>query len=113
MPDLKLGYGLNTDIPDGVTAVWGARLIFPADLVWDRTDIAGPDADRTKLTEWLNGGVLRQALIVARTMTNAGYLRPDESRTFPLYEGTDGIVMADPQRSHGYLYVAAWLLPTR
>jgi hypothetical protein len=104
-----LGYGLRTAPVD--RPVWGARLIWPGDLVHDRTSTTGEDAGLDALIAWLNAGPLHEALRCARLKQDAegNYLRPDESREVTLYEDERGIVRANPQGSHGYLYVAAWL----
>jgi hypothetical protein len=113
--DLKLAFGCVKAIPDGIDTAWGARLIWPDDLLHDRQDLKGPDAELLKA--WLNGvpsgqGALRQALATARELANGiGTLRSDEDRTVTLYEDEDGVIVGNPQASHGYLYVAAWMKP--
>jgi hypothetical protein len=102
---MGLTFGYNAGLPEGVRAAWGARFIFPDDLLHDRTGIFGDEAERKALIEWLNGGVLTAARDAAR---KAG-LRPDESREVVLYEDDKGKVVANPNASYGYLYVAGWL----
>ena len=109
MSDLKLAWGANVTLPEGVAAAWGARLIWPDDLVWDRQSSAGSDEGKAALETWLNSGRLKEALAVARQKARDYELRPDESRLVTLWETDRGIVVANPQSSHGYLYVAAWL----
>jgi hypothetical protein len=105
---MSLAYGLRTAPED--RPAWGARLIWPNDLVHDRQDMTGSDAERARLRGWLNDdGVLRAALAEARRQAKAYELRADENREVVLYEDRWGIVKANPQGSHGYLYVAAWL----
>jgi hypothetical protein len=107
MTDLKLAFGLR-DIPESVTTAWGARLIWPNDLVHDRQDLVGPNAERLKW--WLNtyegGKPLRLALERMRHPSGIG---PTDDHTFTLYEDDYGCIVGNPQGSHGYLYVAAWL----
>lgn len=105
MSDLKLAFGLRA-VPASVGTAWGARLIWPADLVHDRQDLKGPDAER--LQAWLNSGPLVHALTRMRAGDRAG-LSPTDDRVVVLYESDEGVIKANPQRSHGYLYVAAWL----
>jgi hypothetical protein len=105
MPERKLAFGLR-QIPDDVVTCWGARLIWPCDVVWDRQDIVGSEDDRRALTFWLNDGALSKALDAKRI---EGLFRPDSDRVDTLYEDDEGIVKANPQGSYGYLYVAAWL----
>jgi hypothetical protein len=108
MPE-TLSFGLRTAPVD--RPVWGARLIWPGDLVHDRTSTLGEDVELQALMAWLNAGPLSEALRCARLKRDAegNYLRPDEDREVTLYEDERGIVRANPQGSHGYLYVAAWL----
>jgi hypothetical protein len=105
----ELGFGAKRHVPDEVTCVWGARLIFPDDLVWDRQDMIGEEADRMMLGLWLNDGALRAAVTEARRMADGLELSPREERRVVLFEDERGIIVADPQSSHGYLYAAAWL----
>jgi hypothetical protein len=105
MSDLKLGYGLR-NIPADVTTAWGARWIWPNDMVHNRQDLQGPDKD--KLIAWLNGGAIAAARVAAPSLIQIG-LSPREDREVVLYEDERGVIKANPQGSHGYLYVAAWL----
>lgn len=105
---LKLAYGCTKALPDGVTAAWGARWIWPADMVWDRQDVAGAEAARSDLTTWLNDGPLIEAMTKARRLAQTYELSPTSDEIVTLYEDDRGIVKASPQSSHGYLYVAAW-----
>ena len=112
MSDLKLSFGAVRSIPEGVETAWGARLIWPDDLLHDRQDLSGPNADVLKA--WLNGvpsgqGALRQALKAASGLGPRFALKWDEDRTVTLYEDEDGIIVGNPQGSYGYLYVAGWL----
>lgn len=107
MSDVKLAFGCVKALPEGTTTAWGARLIWPNDLVHDRQDLQGPEAD--KLKGWLNGGALREALEAAASGARRGWVKPSEDHTVTLHEDEDGIVVGNPQASHGYLYVAAWL----
>lgn len=104
---MSLAYGLRTAPED--RPAWGARLIWPSDLVHDRQDLSGPRPDAEVLTAWLNDGPLREALREAKRLALAYELRPADNREVVLYEDDRGIVKANPQGSHGYLYVAAWL----
>ena len=101
---MGLDFGYNAGLPDGVKAAWGARFIFPNDLLHDRTGIFGDTDDKKALIEWLNSGALRKA----RDAAPAG-LFPNETREVVLYDDDTGTVVANPNGSYGYLYVAAWL----
>jgi hypothetical protein len=105
----KLAFGASRHVPDEVTCAWGARLIWPDDLVWDRQDAIGGEGDRGELRKWLNGGALKAGLTEARRLATSYELTPREQRRVVLFEDERGIIVADPQSSHGYLYAAAWL----
>lgn len=91
--------------PEDGRALWGARWIWPNDQVWDRQDCVGPDEDRKRLLDWLNSGAGK----AAASWQMSVFLAHDEDRQVVLYEDDEGIVIGNPQRSYGYLYVAAWL----
>ena len=106
---VQLDFGYTAGVPaDYRGAVWGARLIYPADLVWDRqdNDYTG-DGDREaalkQLHEWLNRGALNAALKACHRF------RSDEQRHAVLHEDERGIIVGNPNASYGYVYVAAWL----
>jgi hypothetical protein len=108
---MNLQFGLNSALPKCLTAAWGARLIFPDDLVWDRQSFPGRDTLLgEKLHHWLNAeGALRTALKSARRMSAHFQLSPDDHKQVTLFEDEIGIIVANPQSSFGYLYVAAWI----
>jgi hypothetical protein len=107
-----LSYGLR-EIPEGIECAWGARWIWPNDLVWNRQDTTphapAPQHDVARLHEWLNAGALASAMDEAKRLADSYELTGSENRTVTLHEDERGIVRANPQRSFGYLYVAAWL----
>jgi hypothetical protein len=112
---LKIGYGRMT-YPDTARAVWGARLIWPNDLVWDRQDIAAwTGDDKDALVAWLNGpnrgnGALRAAIDVLADPYNVGLESSTPSDVEAvIYEDDRGVIVGSPQGSYGYVYVAAWL----
>jgi hypothetical protein len=110
MSNLKLSWGRRSGLPEGLEAAWGARLIWPNDLVWDRQDMVGSAEQRKQLGEWLNGGPLRWTLErLSNIEGHYGGLQPSEDREIALYDDGIGKIVGSPQGSHGYLYVAAWL----
>lgn len=106
-----LAFGLNEEVPAEVQVCWGARWIFPDDMVYDRQDFIGIETpDGQKLKEWLNGkgkkiGAIRRAMDNVKKTD----LRPNEDRVAVLYEDEYGIIKGNPRSSHGYLYVCAYL----
>jgi hypothetical protein len=92
----------------GIPAVWGARLIAPADLVHDRQDLVSSDDEaREALIHWLNNGGIRGALDFLR----GAYLSGSSSERTTCFEDERGIIVGSPQGSYGYIYVTGWLKP--
>ena len=110
---MRLAYGCNTALPEGVRAAWGARLIWPRDLVHDRTHFAGDDESMKELETWLNekgSHNLSPLQVALNTLPlESKDLRWDEDKTVTLVEDSIGIIVGNPQGSHGYLYLSAWL----
>jgi hypothetical protein len=108
---IRLPFGCTKGLPDGVQVAWGARLIAPADLLWDRQGCAGGEEggpERAKLLDWLGAGAGDKARDFCRA-TNMGVSNGDSSDVVTLYEDDQGMVVGSPQGSHGYVYIAAWL----
>lgn len=110
----ELAFGRRS-YPDNVQAVWGARLIWPNDLVWNRQDIqADNDEAKDELVAWLNGpgrgdGALHEALTKLREPgTNFGW-GSDSTDEAVIYEDEQGKIVGSPQGSFGYVYVCGWL----
>lgn len=106
--------------PDDLLAVWGARLIFPNDLVWDRQDLQATDDDaKQALIAWLNGpnsgdGAIAKMREILRSVNQRYKISPDlgDGRgddEHVIYEDDEGKIVGSPQSSGGYLYVAGWL----
>lgn len=104
-----LKWGLSEAVPTTATAAWGARMIYPNDLVNDRQHAVGEKPDIERLLAWLNHGALRDARIQLYEDDKAGKLSPSNTDTFTVYEDHEGIVVASPRGSYGHVYVAAWL----
>lgn len=113
---IRLPFGCTKGLPDDVTVAWGARLIAPADLLWDRQGCAGGEEggpERAKLLDWLGAGAGDKARDFCRTNSiGTAYSPVADSRSdavVTLYEDDQGKVVGSPQSSHGYVYLAAWL----
>lgn len=107
MTDLKLAFGCRAGLPEGVAAAWGARWIYPNDFVHDRQDLKGENVEPLK--DWLNGGALNAARIRALELAKTWKMFPSSDTTQVLVDDETGTIIANPQSSHGYLYVAGWL----
>lgn len=107
-PELQFGY--SRAVPKTATTCWGARLIFPDDLLPDRQSFANLETPQgQKLQQWLNGGALKEALTRAKRFAVNGTIDPGAHGEYVLHLDKVGTVVGDAQSSHGYLYVAAWL----
>lgn len=113
MPDttkLSLAFGLR-ERPDDLRAVWGARLIWPNDLVHDRQDLAARDDEaKEELIHWLNNGAIKNMRDVLLKDAAALWLfDPKSEHVEVIYSDEKGIIKGSPQGSGGYIYVAGWL----
>lgn len=111
---LPLQFGLGRAVPDAVSCAWGARLIYPDDLVFNRQDLIGEGDEKAELINWLNPGEgqgqgIAKALKNARLYDNKWKLSRDGDQHVVLYRDSRGVIVACPNRSHGYLYVAGWI----
>jgi hypothetical protein len=107
-----LGYGFKPALKHGpILAAWGARLIWPNDLVPNRTDAIGEQADKDRLFALLNERAPQPkdypAILARAGITTAS------NACVALYEDDEVLVMASPQGSHGYLYVTGVLKAPR
>lgn len=107
--ELRLAFGYNKGIPADAQAVWGARLIWPDDLVWDRQDLVTKDeASKEVLIDWLNKiGIskMRENLRMPYTLG----LHPIQDIEAVIYEDEIGKIIGNSNASAGYIYVVGWL----
>ncbi len=97
-------------------AAWGARALFrqgtgpPAygpqiiDLLWDRQDMLGPEPERLELQEWIDS----KGLPALRQAVEDMNLQTTSTETVTIKDGKFRM-KASPKRSHGYLYIGAWM----
>jgi hypothetical protein len=112
---LTIAYGRQT-FPDDVQAVWGARLIWPNDLLHDRQDLSAHNDDaKHALIEWLNGedpgtGAISRMRHALESPYSLGLTPEMEFHDEAvIYEDERGKIVGSAQGSYGYLYVAGWL----
>jgi hypothetical protein len=114
---LELHFGRDT-YPDDVQAAWGARLIWPNDLVYNRQDLDGHTSEaKDALIAWLNGpgggdgaiGKMRAILSDTDKRFEIGITSASQEKEVVIYEDEVGKIVGSPQGSHGYVYVAGWL----
>lgn len=109
---LTLPYGCTRGLEPGVTVAWGARMIWPDDLLHDRQGCAGGEDgcdERRELLDWLGTGAGNAMRAEARRLAGGYELSAASEDVITLYEDEVGKVVGSPQGSHGYFYVAAWL----
>lgn len=104
-----LEFGLYPAVPAAAAAAWGARLIYPDDLVFNRQSCVGEHYDRQALSNWLNAGAIKTALKTARQADERWLLSRTGRQQVILHRDEQGVIVACPNASCGYLYVAAWL----
>lgn len=74
------------------------------DLLWDRQSmVGGTDKEREQLKRWLNSKGLKKL----KKECEKRYLSGDADETVQVRDG-DFVIMANPRRSYGYLYIGAW-----
>lgn len=111
-------FGLWEKLPATAKVAWGARAIvsvnhacaakrYNVELLWDRQDWFGTEAERTALSTKLNAGSLKKALGSFEYALATGLLRCDGREEINLE--INGIYFAAScKASHGYLYIIAW-----
>lgn len=114
--NVKLPFGCNRGLPAGIQVAWGARLIAPNDLLWDRQGCAGGaegGPERAALLDWLGSGagdLAREFCLVNRIGMGSSIIADGSSHDIiTLYEDEHGKIVGSPQGSHGYVYTAGWL----
>jgi hypothetical protein len=109
---LHLPFGCTKGLPEGVRVAWGARMIAPADLVWDRQGCEGGEEggpERMLLLDWLGSGAGDAARAVCREQRIGVGANGSSQDVITLFEDAEGKIVGSPQGSHGYVYIAAWL----
>jgi hypothetical protein len=116
---VSLSWGCNRALEaqaGAVTVAWGARAIAPYDLLPSRMACAGGEdgsPERQKLLAWLNDGAgaaaQKRALELNLGLGSDEWYGAGSQALVSLYRDEQGEVMASPQGSHGYVYIAAWL----
>jgi len=107
----KLRYGLPDVVPDSAPAAWGGRLIHDEviaggrGIVFDRTDCVGSPEARARLIAYLN----HTPAIDAAMVEYARGVNGSVTAKTVVYTDDVVIVVASPNGSYGYLYVAACL----
>lgn len=107
-----LTFGYTRGVPTHVGTAWGCRAIVEQsgmlDVLWDRIALAGPD--QVQLAEHLNQH-LDTACARASELLRTQVMRTDRDQEFVLYEDPSVVIKGNTQRSHGYLYLCAYLRP--
>jgi hypothetical protein len=101
--------------PEGLPAVWGARLIWPNDLVHNRQDLVSTDDDaKEALIHWLNTKGIREMQMVLGnidTRFEKGIHRDMKfEEEVVIVDDGIGKIIGSAQASGGNFYVAGWLV---
>lgn len=111
-PHLRFGY--NRGLPDDVTAAWGCRAIIHqdgyTDFVPDRADSFGDDKAWGELQNAINAIGRDWLLVTASQLLKTGEMSTREDAEYELFNDGHLVIKGNPQASHGYLYVCAYLL---
>tara|TARA_Y100000034_G_scaffold76992_1_gene92483 strand:- start:515 stop:925 length:411 start_codon:yes stop_codon:yes gene_type:complete len=117
-PSLAFGYGCA--IPEATEAAWGARAICGGgysgkaymDLLPDRQGLCYRSKEALdRLTGLLNGGILRTAQAEYKRLHDSWEIQGSEPNEVVLYDDGTVKMVGNTNGSHGYFYVAAWLVP--
>lgn len=109
-------FGYPRGIPDGVTAAIGLRAILDGrtgslDILWDRISRVGPEKEVDRITKAFD-----KALPLIRKRVAAGAknwtILGSQDEEHLLVDTKALVVIANTCKSHGYLYIAAYV-PTR
>jgi hypothetical protein len=108
-----LRFGHNRGLPERVKAAWGCWAIADefgqVDVVWDRTSTFGAEPHITVLLEHLRSLPVRGGWQdIARMLLRSGQLSTREHREVMRHKDDVVVIKANPQVSHGYLYVCAY-----
>lgn len=103
----QLSFGARWLVPDDAVAAWGARAIdhgTDIDIPWDRTSVAGSDADRQRLL-----AIASEADPVAAYRNLAAQIGITPDSPIMLAQDTGDGFAAAAERRGGYVYLAAWI----
>ena len=103
---MSLGNWWGLALPEGKNG-WGARAIYrdgTIDLLHDRQGIRGDSQELAALLTWLD----EKALPTLRVMGKNEELPDPQEADEVKIQGDGFILLANPRRSYGYLYLAAW-----
>lgn len=111
MTDMTLAFCNRGAVPKvPVEAIWGARLIAPSDLVYDRQDLkAATDDAKSELMDWLNpegGKAIGRMLDWLRE--NYWKIR-GQSGFMAAVEDDDGVIFVGTNGPSGYVYATGYL----
>lgn len=116
MTETTLAYGTRRGIdPTAYPAAFGARLIYAeviaggTGIVHDRVHFIGDREDIDKLIRVLNGGKMKIAMEKFQKLHRFGTVASGTDETETLLDDDELRVVANPQKSYGYLYLTAVL----
>ena len=101
---------------DKDTAIWGARAILEGgsySLLSDRQSVGGNPDEVKELIRILNSYALRECHYRATTAITKGTIGHNVEGVIVLFEDDNVKIIGDSRKSHGYLYISAWLKSDR
>lgn len=108
----NLSFGYSAGLPEGTTTAWGCRAIVTqtgsVDVVWDRTDAFGEDAERLALLDYLRDTVGTAPFDRAGELLRSYEMSTREAAEFTLYEDDEVTIKGNTNGSGGYLYICAY-----
>jgi hypothetical protein len=110
-PRRALAFGYHHPAIQDSKAAWGARAIIKngvLDIVWDRCDRIGTDADFAPMRAILEGGALARVHRVVKAYYNQGVVRNDKAAEVTLYLDDTIMIVGNTNGSYGYMYLAAF-----
>jgi hypothetical protein len=107
-----MSFGYWKAYPEDSPAGWGARAILKngtIDIPYDRQGARGEKADRRKLGDLLNGGIMQAINDKVAELHYDYKLRPDQDEEHILHDSDEVRVIGNTNASYGYLYLLAYL----
>lgn len=104
----RLKFGYNRGLPADVATAWGCRAVVQQGQVDYPVDRESGFGDWKSLVEYVLFERHGSCLVEAERLFVSGELTTKEDREVVLFDDDRAVVKANPQRSHGFLYICAY-----